>query len=180
MENRMTTQEMLRTLDSCRCFQPYVSKKIIHKKPEPVDWAVRKKRKKDLFITSIKFLFALVAISCFFVIFPIGIMNPVLGKTILISMLPMLLLTLSWMVPAWIFFDRRRLVLVMTVGMSPIRIAFVVGFIYLMILAFPAMCLITFVVGMMLHWILFFIAELHMMCKYFKLPMTAEEQPEEI
>lgn len=168
---------MLRTLDTCRCFQPYAPKKIVQAKPEPINWTTRMKQKKDMFVTSVKILATLVAASCFFVSLPIMIVNPVLGKTILISMFPMLLVALSWMVPTWIFFDKRNLVLTMTVGMTPIRILFVLGFTYLVMAVFPVMNVLAFCIGMMLHWILFFIAEVHMMYKYFSIPRTSEEQP---
>ncbi len=173
----MTAQEMLRTLGNCSCAQPYKFKESNYKTP-PINWFSRMKTKRSLFLKSLLFLFLLALVSGLFVILPCYIASSVLGKTLLISMFPMLLVTLSWMAPAWIFFDKRKLVLTMTVGMMPLRIMFVLGFVYLIITHFPMIHIATLGVGMMGHWILFFIAETYLMIQYGKLPRTAEEQPD--
>lgn len=156
----MTIQGMLETLKSCSCFQSYISKKPICK---TTDLTTRANIKPTFFFKSFIFLFFSVLISVFSIISLCYIVDSALGKTFLISMFPMLLVTLSWMIPVWVFFDKRNWMLITTVGMVPLRIVFVLCFVYLIITYFPMVNMATLGIGMMGHWTLFFIPEIYMM-----------------
>ena len=175
--HRMTTKDMIKTIDSSR-FMRHFHEHPEEKKQErePVDWVQRNILKTHIFKKAILWLFAIVLFSAVFIILPIWIVKPSVGKAFLLSVPPMLFICFTWMVPSWRFFDKKALLLPMTVGMVPLRIIAILLFSYMAIHNIPEVPIVPLFVGMMFHWALFSIPEIGMMHQFAsKLPRTQEQ-----
>lgn len=173
----MSIKEMLRTLDTSRLFPPPEKRTKPPEKP-PIDWVIRNTLKRYIFFIHIKALAIIILCSVLFLILPLWIIAPPIGKAFLLSIAPMLLICTSWMVPAWKFYDRRLLMLSLTMGMMPIRILLIVAFSYLVLFYMPQIHFPAFGVAMMWHWVVFFIPEVSMVYQLStRLERTIEEEP---
>jgi len=141
-----------------------------------IDWKVRKQEKWRIFSKFVSLLLAIIIGSVVCIIAPLWVVNKVLGEAFLISIPPMLLMSLSWMAGTWKFFDDRRFLIIVTVGMMPIRIILVLAF-TLMLVRYSDVVILAFVIGMVIHWVLFAVPEMMMMYQFSKLKSTKEEEP---
>ena len=98
-----------------------------------------------------------------FVVLPLYVAKPPLGKSILISIPPMLIFTLSWMIPFWKFYNKTAFLVPITLGLMPFRIMLCIIYCYMMLETIPEINPAYFVGGLMWHWILFTIPEINIM-----------------
>ena len=108
-------------------------------------------------------LLCTVVFSVLFVVLPLYVAKPLLGKAILISIPPMLIFTLSWMIPFWKFYNKTAFLVPITLGLMPFRIMLCIIYCYMMLEAIPEINPVYFVGGLMWHWILFAIPEINIM-----------------
>ena len=108
-------------------------------------------------------LVSLIACSFLIVVLPLYMIKPILGKTLLASIPPMLIFTLSWMIPFWRFHNNNALLVPATLGLMPIRIMLCMAYSYMILEALPDINPSYFVGGLMWHWILFAIPEINIM-----------------
>jgi len=80
------------------------------------------------------------------------------------------------MAGTWKFFDNHHFLIIATLGMMPIRIILVLTFI-LMLVQYSDIIIAAFVIGMVIHWVLFAIPEIMMMYQFSRLKSTTEEEP---
>ncbi len=173
----MHTAEFLRTIDNCKMMQP-INKKSFSPTDPIIDWAERVMQKWHIFVRFARILGCMVLASLLLLILPLWIVDASLGKAFLISIPPMLFVSLTWMVPAWKFYDSRHMMLAVTVGATPLRIAVVVLFSWMLYEYATGINFVAFYIGMMMHWILFAIPEITMMHQLSgKLQRTVEEEP---
>jgi hypothetical protein len=180
----MKPSELLKTLEKGR--QEKLAKlnaSPAHGPPSakpPVDWNNRRKRKNKLFLRWLGVLGVIVGFSVFCVVLPLLVAHPPLGKTVLLAVPPNLFITLSWMAGAWYAYDKnRQLSMVLTVGMTPLRLAFFVSWFWLVSYV-PGLNSLVLVVTMMVFWGLFSVPEFAMLLSFNKnLPRTSEIEPKE-
>lgn len=171
-----TVAEFVRTMDSCKMLQPK-PKEVEKDTKIPIDWQARKQQKWLIFRKFAAALVIIVVSSLVCIVTPLWIVDEALGKAFLISIPPMFLVTLSWMIATWKFRDDRRFfLLASTVGMMPVRIIAVTMF-TMMLVWYSDVVIAAFVIGMMIHWVLFAVPEMGMMLQLTKLRPTAEEEP---
>lgn len=91
---------------------------------------------------------------------------------------PNLFISLSWMAGAWYTFDKsRRVGMILTVGMTPVRFAFFAAWIW-MVRYVPGMELKELLVAMMMFWGLFTVPEIGMLVGFTKkLQVTSLPDP---
>lgn len=142
-----------------------------------MDWAKRNTLKLRIFLIYIGVLFALALFSVVCIVTPVWIAgNAELGRSILLSIPPVLLLMLIWMLPAWKFIDRPAILMITTIGAIPLHALACLGFVWMVDDYCPNMN--VFFVGMMIHWMLFFIPLASMLYNFQrKLERTAEREP---
>ncbi len=129
---------------------------------------VRKQEKWDVFSKFSKYIAGIVIASLICLVLPLWLANEALGKALLISIPPMLLVSLSWMAGMWKFFDDdHNILLIATVGMIPVRMAVVVAF-TLALTWYSNVLIGAFVIGMIIHWALFAVPEMLMMHRFGK------------
>jgi len=78
-------------------------------------------------------LVSLIACSFLIVVLPLYMIKPILGKTLLASIPPMLIFTLSWMIPFWRFHNNNALLVPATLGLMPIRIMLCMAYSYMIL-----------------------------------------------
>ena len=179
--NGISARELINTMDSTQTAQKFRAKPEIREEvKEPIDWVERNRLKFNLFKKAILCLLITIFTSVLFVIAPLWAGDPVLGRTLLLSIPPMLFVTLTWMIPAWKFFDKGWLLPTMTMGLMPIRILVALGFSHVICGSIPEISSTTLFVGMMFHWCIFFISEAWLMWSLSNLKRTAEEEPRQI
>jgi hypothetical protein len=106
--------------------------------------------------------------SVLLIVAPLWLVYPPFGKACLLSIPPMFLCALSWMVGAWWGWNRNEhMLMAVTVGAMPARIVLVLAWTWLVSLI-PGMAMMVFVLGMMLHWIVFTAAEMGMLMELTK------------
>ena len=164
--SRMTIRDLLETLG--RATAPKVSERV-DPPVKKIDWDQRKKEKYYWFKKQVNMLGGLALLSLIGIIIPLWIVSPAIGKSLFISLPPMAFLTLSWMVPAWIFFYDKKLLYPTTVGAAPIRIVIAAIFSYWVFVYIPSVVFHVFFFGMMWHWVLFFIPEAIMLHHFSKI-----------
>ena len=108
-------------------------------------------------------LVSLIACSFLIVVLPLYMIKPILGKTLLASIPPMLIFTLSWMIPFWRFHNNNALLVPATLGLMPIRIMLCMAYSYMILEAVPEINPAYLIGGLMWHWILFAIPEINIM-----------------
>lgn len=166
----MTVRNFTRTLDRTKSVQ-----KLTQTPTTPpshvreVDWERRTEQKYRLFVKHIKILCVLVLFSLVGLILPLWIISPDIGKSVFISLPPMLFITLSWMVPAWLFLYDKALLLSTTLGAIPLRVVLTVAFSYIIWTYVPNIIFSVFVIGMVWHWSLFSISEISMLHRFCKI-----------
>ncbi|UCG02770.1 MAG: hypothetical protein JSW11_02020, partial [Candidatus Heimdallarchaeota archaeon] len=116
---------------------------------EEINWENRISEKHRLFIKHVKILGILVLLSLVGIIIPLWIISPTVGKSLFISLPPMLFLTLSWMFPSWLFLYNKAMLLPTTLGTIPLRIILVVIFSYIIWVYIPNVLFMVFIFGMM-------------------------------
>ncbi len=165
----MTTKDMLETLDKTQSVQKASQPRTPLVRPaKNIDWDHRISEKNRLFIRHIAMLFILVLFSVMAILVSSPWINIGVIKSLFLSLPPMLLLTLSWMIPGCWFLYKPALLLPTTLGAIPIRMVWVVIFVYLVKTFLPHIEISVLVTGMMGHWVLFSIVEismLHHFCK---------------
>jgi len=115
-------------------------------------------------------LLGLVVGSLVLLVLPLWILRPPYGKAFLLSLPPMLVTALSWMGGAWWAWGKGGdLLLVATLGAIPLRVAVVLLWAGL-VLSVPGTPVAVFLVALMLHWILFTVAELAMVAELSRQP----------
>jgi len=101
----------------------------------------------------LKMLGVLLGASLLLIVAPLYLTNPSYGEPLLLSIPPTLFIAVTWMGGAWWARNKPELMLALTVGMMPLRGIFLL--IWIIIVGASQ----TFVLGMMLHWIIFVIPE---------------------
>jgi hypothetical protein len=179
----MKPSELLKTLESGR--QEKLAKANagparppVRPKP-PVDWKNRRMRKNKLFLRWLGVLGVMVGFSVFCVVLPLLVAHPPLGKTVLLAIPPNLFVTLSWMAGAWYAYDKnRQLSMALTIGMTPVRLAFFVSWFWL-VSCVPGLNMGVLLVTMIVFWALFAVPEFAMLVSFTKsLQRTSEIEPE--
>lgn len=164
----LTAKELLHVLDNTKTAQRSRKKATIPV-PREVNWVQRVREKRHLFIKHIYILVALMLSSLLGIIVPLWIISPEIGRSVFISLPPMLFVTLSWMIPSWLFLHNNALLLSTTVGVVPIRIGLVTLFSWIILIHAPGVIFYVFFIGMMWHWSLFMIPEILMLHNFTKL-----------
>ena len=116
-----------------------------------------------LLVRNLILLVGLVVFSLICVVLPLYVVKPILGKTLLVSIPPMLIFTLSWIIPFWKFRNNNAFLVPVTLGLMPIRIMLCMAYSYMILEALPDINPSYFVGGLMWHWILFAIPEINIM-----------------
>ena len=116
-----------------------------------------------LLVRNLILLVGLVVFSLICVVLPLYVVKPILGKTLLVSIPPMLIFTLSWIIPFWKFHKSNAFLALTTLGLMPIRIILCLVYCYMMLEAVPEINSVYLVGGLMWHWILFAIPEINIM-----------------
>lgn len=165
----MTTKNMLETLDSTKMVQKASQSSTPLGRPAKIiDWPHRLKEKNRLFYRHITLLFILVTLSIVAINISRFWINTNTVQSLFLSLPPILLLILSWIIPGWLFLYNPALLLPTTLGAIPIHIVWIVAFVYLVKTFLPHIEISVLVTGMMGHWVLFSIVEismLHHFCK---------------
>lgn len=117
----------------------------------------------SIFKYNLILLASLIVCSFLIVVLPLYMIKPILGKTLLASIPPMLIFTLSWMIPYWRFRNNNAFLVPATLGLMPIRIMLCMAYSYMILEALPDINPSYFVGGLMWHWILFAIPEINIM-----------------
>lgn len=126
--------------------------------------------KDSLFLKCLIWMGVLFAGSLFFVGLPLLMACPSYGKSYVLSIPPMFLMALSWMASAWWTRGKDYLFFAVTMGGIPLRIA--LGLLWaLFVFTIPDIHQQLFIFFMMLHWVLFTIVEVAMMCKLSNIPI---------
>jgi hypothetical protein len=148
--------------------------------PPPVNWKERRARKNRLLLKWLGVLGITVAFSLVCVVLPLLVAHAPLGKTILLAMPPILFMTLSWMVGAWYSYDKnRQLGMLLTVGMTPVRLAFFGAWIWLAHYV-PGLDMKVLLITMMIFWGVFTVPEIAVLVSFTNhLQRTSELDPEE-
>ena len=117
----------------------------------------------SIFKHNLILLVSLIVCSFLIVVLPLYMIKPILGKTLLASIPPMLIFTLSWIIPFWKFRNNNAFLVPVTLGLMPIRIMLCMAYSYMILEALPDINPSYFVGGLMWHWILFAIPEINIM-----------------
>ena len=117
----------------------------------------------SIFKHNLILLVSLIVCSFLIVVLPLYMIKPILGKTLLASIPPMLIFTLSWIIPFWKFRNNNAFLVPVTLGLMPIRIMLCMAYSYMILEALPDIKPSYFVGGLMWHWILFAIPEINIM-----------------
>jgi len=105
----------------------------------------------------------LLAGSVVLLVLPMWLVYPPYGKAILLSWPPTVVCALSWMAGAWWGWDKDRwLLMSITLGAVPFRLAFMLGWVCLVI-ALPGTAVLAFVLALMWHWVIFAVPEFAML-----------------
>ena len=110
-----------------------------------------------------KILAALFAFSLLCIALPIMLVMPDIGMALILSLPPMIVIVLSWMVPAQYIKMSNPMIIALTVGMIPMRVLIVCAYAYWC--STMGINLMALVIGMMWHWAIFSIPELMLLYK---------------
>jgi hypothetical protein len=110
-----------------------------------------------------KILGALFAFSLLCVAVPIFLVEPGVGKALILSLPPMLLVTLSWMIPVLYVKMSNWNIVALTIGVIPARIGIVCAYAYWC--KSLGVDMLALIVGMMWHWMIFSVPELMLLYK---------------
>lgn len=165
----MSIADMLKTLDRTKSMQKLQSKPNIVTSEREVDWSKRKEEKHRLFVKYTQMLCVLALCSLLVIIIPLFLVAPSVGKSVFISLPPMLILVLSWMVPTWLFFYKKELLFSTTICAIPIRIIVAAVFSYIIYTYADGIIFNVFFIGMIWHWVLFAIPEMFMLHHFSKI-----------
>lgn len=163
----MTTAQLLHVLDNFHMSQ--VSKMSFPPRPRK-QYQERNMSKEDrnrIFKQHLVLLGLATLFSLLVVVLPLYLLDISVGKAVFISIPPMLLLALSWMLPVWKFGKSRYILMAMTIGASPVRIFAGVAFSYL-IYTIPGVNFVAFFIGMVCHYSLFLGIEISMFSNFSK------------
>ena len=108
-------------------------------------------------------LVSLMVFSLVCVVLPLYVVKPILGKTVLASIPPMLIFTLSWMIPFWKFYNKNEFLVPITLGLMPFRIILCLVYCYMILEAVPEINPAYLIGGLIWHWILFSLPEINIM-----------------
>jgi len=181
----MTTKELLETLSNCKFHQKYQEAKNPKpvqeiKKPE-INWEERREKKNKLFKKYLTIALYSLGILAFFIILPIWLVYPPYGKSFLLSLPPILFITLSWMGAAWWAWDKDKYIfMAVTFGAMPLRIGLGLFWVYICF-SIPGINWMILIFSMMAGWVIFTIIEVAMVREFsIRLPGTLEIEKGEI
>lgn len=165
----MTTKDLLETLNNTKIVQAYIKSQEPTQYPkievEAVDWQKRKKMKNKLFIKYILILSSVLLVSMVFAL-PLISAYPPYGNALLLGGPPMFFISASWMTGAWWAWDKARMIfLAVTFGTMPLRMLIGLSWTAL-ITNIPEINQPTFILSMMLYWIVFTVVEVAMFMEF--------------
>lgn len=131
-----------------------------------INWVERNMEKNKLMRKHLKNL--VICFGCLFVflILPVFVAFPDIGRSMLMGLPPMLFIAFSWMVGAWFAWDKEFYTFIaLTLGAMPIR--FAVGIFWsIFVLQIPTIDAGAYFAGMMIFWIAFTIPEFGMLIDF--------------
>lgn len=145
----MNIKEFLKVFDSCPKIE---DKKINIKYVQDISSTEEKNKRNNCLKSFRNGIFALAVLSCilwmpFCLVY--GWISP-----FLLSIGPMLILSLSWILPTWKWFENTSIMLNVIIGLIPIRILAILAYILIINYLTPAIT-IPLVLFMIWHWLLF-------------------------
>ncbi len=176
----MTTKELLRTLSNCKTHKRFIEARYGTKLEQPeeiiIDWEERNKLKNQLFKKYV--IISGVALMLLnILVFPIFLAHPPLGRGFMLSLPPMFLMCLSWMIGAWWAWDKSSYILMATVfGGVPVRLTLCLCYAFL-VLSITGVMFDALIFSMMVYWIIFTVIEIAMIQEFTKkVPMLPESK----
>jgi hypothetical protein len=180
----MTTKELLETLNNCKFCQDYIKatqqkpiEEPIEKELPKVNWNERKIMKNRILVKYLKIFGVIVLVSIIFLISPLWLASAPYGKGAMLSIPPMLFMSLTWLLSAWWAWDKDKyLFFCITMGGIPVRLVFG-GIWAIIIVKMPGINLEIFVTFLMLFWVIFSIPEIAMLIEFSnKLPRHGNQE----
>lgn len=145
---------------------------------DKVDWIERNKVKREILFKSLKLQVLFVLCSQLFIVLPYWIANEQIGKSIFLSMFPVWIMTLSWMLGCWYFWDKGKyLYMAMTFGMIPVRMVVCLCWVLFSLQTVPELVFSAYVFGLMLYWVLFTVGEIFLALKISKIEKIKVKEP---
>lgn len=165
----MDNRELLRTLSGCRFYRQYLEAQRAKPSPPPgprlaeVPRAPRNRRHaRRVYRKYIAVVGGLLGAGVVLIITPLWLVHPPYGKAFLLSLPPMLLCAVSWMLGVWWAWDKDRFIfLAVTIGATPARLFLGLAWAWL-VLSIPEVSGFAFVLGLMWHWLVFTVPEFTM------------------
>lgn len=152
--------------NGCLEFQRPIKSEIIS---QEVNWIERQNIKDSILKFHLKIQAAITTLVLVFVVVPFWFSSDVLGKSLFLPIMPVLAMTLSWMVAAWYFYDKgRMLFFALTFGAIPIRLGICLLWVLMTLVLIPDLMEGVYVFGLMVYWILFTACEISMALQFSK------------
>ncbi len=121
------------------------------------------RRVRRVFTKYFRLLGILLLGSLTLVALPLWLVHPPYGKACLLSLPPMVLCALSWMVAAkWAWSKGGPILMAVTVGAIPVRLFLLLGWFWLA-MSIPGIAIVVFVLALMWHWLVFSLPEFGML-----------------
>ena len=177
----MTTKELLETLNNTKTARALELARNPPPPPPPpplpkINWIERNMEKNKLMWKHLKNLVICFGCLFIFLVLPVLIAFPDVGRSMLMGLPPMLFIAFSWMAGAWYAWDKETWTFMgLTLGAIPIRMA--AGLCWsVFVVRLPGINEAAYFTGMMIFWIAFTIPEFGMLIDFGnKLPRHGEQ-----